>query len=866
MTWINLHRHSMFSSWDGFGDCEQSAEYAAKINQDALGITDHGTVAGLINHYNECNKAGIKPILGVEGYFQPQFDKDAEKYHIVAIAKNNTGYSNLMKIQTEATRETYYRNPVFTFNQLRKYNEGLIITSACMQGYISRLINDEVPENNIIEEINKFKEIFGDDYYLEVMPVNLPEQRKANKKIIELSRKTKTKIIVTNDSHYTEKDAFGTYQVMFEMKDKEVLEVYEDRFMPTEKELKEFWYDMHPNINIDPMIKMTEEIANKCDVNLDFDNMMPKQKWDKPAKEKLEELAINTLKDKNKYSKEYKEQLEFELEVIYSQGFEDYFLLCYDIVKYAKDNGIRYGFGRGSVGGSLLAYSLGLTDVDPIIFGTDFERFMRKEKKKMPDIDMDFDAHRREELIDYLLKKYEGKSAQISTFGYYKEKNLMNDLAKILEIPENIRDEIKTELVVIINGGPRPKLERLFKNNKLAKYDKEYNYLEHFQRLYNQTRFIGKHPAGIAITPDDITNYVALQKYRGNMQTAYDLDALGDLGILKMDVLGLFTLSIINDIENETGAEWKEEYLEDENVYKLLSSGDTIGIFQFEKPGAIDVLQRVQPKNIQEVIACNALNRPAPKNLGILDEYIRAKNGEIDNSDKPFYSFAKDSYGAIIFQEQVMRICRDIGELNWDETDTVMKSLGEAEEIKPKFVDGASRHGLSRAEAGEMFDQMTAYLFNKGHGAAYSLTSFYMAWLKYYYPTEFYYAVLKNENADYKIAKYLASATQNDILILLAHVNGEADFSLQEIDGEKAIQTGLIAIKGIGAKTAKAIEANRPYKSKEEVIEKNEKRIVNSRVIEKLDEAGAMLFDNQTYWRRVIKYNSYLNNSDTEIH
>jgi DNA polymerase-3 subunit alpha len=856
----------MFSSWDGFGDCQQSAEYAAEIGQKALGIADHGTVTGLINHYNECNKVGIKPILGVEGYFQPNFDKNEERYHIIVIAKNNKGYSNLMKLQTVATQDTFYHKPTFTYEQLETYNEGLIVSTACTQGYVGKMITDEKSDEHIINEISHFKEMFGDDYYLEVMSVDFPKQRKINEEIMRFSRLTKTKIIITNDSHYTSPEHYDTYKLMFKMRDKEANDIYKNRYMPTEVQLKDMWNKMHPNINIEPMIEMTEEIADKCNVKLEFDNMMPKQSWDKPADEKLRELAMAGLEDKEKVSDEYYNQLEFELNVIKSQSFENYFLLCYDIVDYAKSNGVRYGFGRGSVGGSLLAYSIGLTDVDPIVFGTDFERFMRKEKKKMPDIDMDFDANKRDKVIDYLTKKYAGKSAQISTFGYYKEKNLMNDLAKILEIPNDVRDAIKTELVIMIDGEQRPTIQKLKSNRILRKHDNEYHYLKHFQRLYNQTRFIGKHPAGIAITPDDITNYVALQKYRGTMQTAYDLDALEDLGVLKMDVLGLYTLSVISDIEKIANVEWKEEYLEDQNIYDYLSKGNTVGVFQFEKPGAIDVLQRVQPKNIQELIACNALNRPAPKNLGILDDYIDAKNGDIDNTNNPFYEFAKDSYGAIIFQEQVMRICRDVGGLSWDETDIVMKSLGEAEEIKSKFVDGAEESGLARDEASMMFDQMTAYLFNKGHGAAYSLTSFYTAWLKYYYPTEFFYALLKNENTDYKVTKYLAAAVQSDILILIAHVNGKADFSITKFEGEKAIQIGLKAVKGVGAKTANAIEKNGPYKNIEDLLEKNEKRIVNSGVVDALERDGALAFNNQTYWRRIIKYNGYLANVDISIH
>jgi len=884
--YVELHRHSHFSTYDGFGDCQTAAKRADELGYNSLALTDHGDISGLINHYNACRDNNIKPILGTEAYFQPEFDKDSDYYHLTLLAKNLQGYRNLMKIVSVANRDTFYRNPLVTFEYLEKYNDGLVCMSGCVGGYISQLIlGEDIEEENaeefsinrerfksVAKEALKFKKIFGDDYYLEIMPLRqLRIQKIANKYLDKISQVADIKAVLTNDSHYCYPDSYSTYKVMHKMKDNDISSLYVDRYIAGQDQMLKLLRKTNPGINGDKLVENVAEIDSKIEeYELDFQDMVPSQDWgEKSSKEKLVEFAKQGLKEKEKWNDEYKEQLKKEIEIVFSHDFEDYFLLTKDIVEYARDKGIKVGFGRGSVGDFLLAYALGITGIDTIKLGTNqyYERFLRKDKKKFPDIDLDFDSNRRDEIIDYLVRKYKGKAAQISTFGYYKERNLMNDLAKVLDIPDDDRDEIKDRLKKRIDGGPTPDLEELKQDNLLNKYDNKYGYLGHFVKLYNQVRYIGKHAGGVAITPDDISKYVGLQRYKGTLQTAYDLDGLEDLNVLKMDILGLSTLSVVNDAEKEAGVEWKEEYLEDEKTYEEFCKGNTAGIFQFEKAGAVDVLKKVQPKNIQEIIACNALNRPAPKQLGILDEYVQAKNGEIE-IDKPWAPYSQETYGCLIFQEQVMRICREIGEMGWDDTDKVMKSLrkGSGGELKKKFIKGAKNNGLAEAEAEEMFDNMTLYLFNKGHGAAYSLLSFYSMWLKTHHKIEFFYGVLSNEGRDRRRRKYAAAAAQNDIVIMLPHVNGGASYSIQEVDGEKVIQEGLSNIKGVGAKTAKKIEEKQPYDSVEDFKERLSGRYASKKIVKRLKEDAALQFDDDIYWRKTVDYNAYLRNQDVKIY
>jgi DNA polymerase III subunit alpha len=866
MNWINIHRHSMNSLFDGFGKHEDAAKYAKKIGQNALGLTDHGNVSGLMEHYTACKDVGIKPILGCEVYFQPKFDQNSPRYHLVLLAKNITGYKNLMKIVSQSNIKNFYRMPITDFEILKNYSKGIICSSACAAGIIPRMITENVKREKIYQMIDTFKNLFSDDFYLETIPVKFEPQYKINEEIFKLGDETKTKVIMTFDSHFVEKSDYETYLIMHLMRKTKFDSDYSERFMPTAEEAYNFWNEMHPNIDPTSMMENTLEVADKCNVELNFKNMVPKMiiNGENDSKNKLIEIAKKRLITEKKTTKEYKERLMHELKVIFSLNFEDYFLLCYDIVSWAKGQNIKVGPSRGSVGGSLLAYSLGITDLDPIIMGTIFERFLKEGKKKLPDIDIDFESSRRGEVLDYILQKYQGRAAQIATFGYYKVKNLMNDLAKVIDMESVDRNNAKRQLELIADETNENITESVLKTNKmLVGLDKKYpNFIKHFCKLYNQVRFIGKHAAGVAITPDDITNYVALMKTRGDIETSYDLKGLEVVNVLKMDILGLSMLSVIKDAEEMIGGEVKltDDILDDNDVFEEFCKGNTTGVFQFEKDKVRELLVRVKPKNMQELIACTSLNRPAPIKLGVVDEYVENKNGNSRNVH-PWSPYTKDTYGTLIYQEQVMAICRNIGKLSWDDTDKVMKKLFKSADkdiIKNKFIKGAVENGLKKSEARELFEKMTLYLFNKGHGAGYSLISYYCMYLKKYYPLEYFCALIKNENDDIKRDKYIAEAIKNNIVVLLPHVNAGIGTKIVKVDGSKAISLCLTTIKGIGYLTAKEISKHKPYKNEDDFCSKVDHSKVNVGVMKFLKEKGALIFNSKVYFSRVIKYNANL--------
>lgn len=874
MSFCNNHRHDQYSTFDGFGTPKNAAKYAKELGQTALGIANHGNVNGIIDHYFACKEVGIKPILGVEAYFQPKFDKEKKNSHLCLYAQNKIGYSNIMKIISKANECNFYRYPVVDFDLLEQHNEGVIATSACVAGYIPRLL--EAKKFDVAEKaLIKFKTIFKNRFFLEVMSIEITDdglQKRSNEAIIKLGKKHKVPIILTCDSHFIEKDDYDSYLIMHAIGNKTPYGDYSKKYMPSEKEVLSQFKQMH-GYSGQEFADNTQKIADMCeDDYLHFDEMITKLDWGKPSKEKLKELAVKSLKKQNKFSDVYKARLKKELETIFGLGFEDYFLLCYDIIKFAIDSNIAIGKGRGSVCGSLLAYSLGLTDVDPIILGTMFERFLRPDKKKMPDIDMDFGQDRRGEVIEYVMNKHKGKAAQIATFGYYKVKNLANDLAKVFKMEKQEIVLFKHILELKVGEKESVDFNYLIKDINLKTLNSKYkNIVKHFSKLYGQIRFIGKHAAGVAITVDDITNYTAVIRSSGGFQTAFDLNCLGKINVLKMDILGLTTASAIHEAEQMAGTEFSYDMLEDEELLEEFRNGNTNGIFQFEKESAKDILRKINVETIQDVISASALNRPAPIQLGVLDKFIDAKiNGNIDKK-AAWYKYTKDTYGTIIYQEHVMKICRGLAKMEWNDVDKIMKNLrtGNEEGIDPleiKFIEGAKEHsGMSRKEAKKLYESMTLYLFNKGHGAGYGLLSFYQMHLKHYHPLEFWYAMLKFESDDIKRDIYKSCAVQGGVVLLLPHVNGKAEYSISKLQGDEVVQEGLSSIKNVGLKSAKEIERLGPFKDKADFLAKVPKRAANSRVVQALEDAGALEFDRKRFLNRTIRWNSSLNNRQIKV-
>lgn len=873
MQLVNLHRHDTFSLFDGFGTAKQAAAYAKELGQPALGLTNHGNVCGLVDHYNACKDVGIKPILGVEAYFQPRFNPDKPRFHQTILCMDNKGYRNLMRMLSYANLHQFYRYPIIDWPLLCRYQEGLILLSGCLAGYVPRLIRASRFEA-ARKAAEQFRDLLGDRYYLELQPIDSgDEQREVNAGCISIGHFSHIKTVMTLDSHYVRPDDYPTYETMYAIAGRDAPVGYQGRSMLSAKDVNAAFTRMQRHAADIPM-EQTLEIAERCNVDLKFTELIPVIDWGESSDRKLRQVVRKFLHQycENKTNvKEYWNRAQREVDLIIRKGFQDYFLLCYDLIQTAKGRKIATGFGRGSVCGSLVAFCLGITRVDPILLGTSFERFLHEDKTAMPDIDMDFGHERRHELVDYVLRKFEGKAIPIITTGYYRARNLWNDLAKLNEVDREDSDRVKWFLDTLSAGDQAGAFAEITMDTineypDLRKINKQYDgILEHFCRLYGQANFMGQHPAGIAIAAKRIDNYLTITRMGKDKETgepkylsSYDMDSLSKLGVVKIDVLGLSTASIVRELEERAGVKFSYDFLNDPALYDDFCNGKTEGIFQFERNGSKKIVDAVMPRTFDELVACNSMNRPGT--LPNLEAYCRGKEGDVDKRT-PWYAFTKETYGTLLYQEQVMQICRAAG-MSLGDTDKVMKSVN-AKAVNPellaKFIDGAqTKLKLTRNAARLLYKQSTLYLFNKSHAAGYTLVALYQMFFKHYYPLEFWYATLRYEKDDIKRRIYQGHAIRAGCVLLPAHINATSRYSIEEVEGEKAIRIGLSSIPGIGAKVATAIEAEQPYVDDTEILAKHPKRVVNKRTYELLRDAGAMEFDQQQIERNILRFNSFL--------
>lgn len=883
--WVNMHRHDEFSIFDGYGKPLDAAAHALSMGQTSLAIANHGSVSGLVEHYEACKKIGIKPILGCEVYFQPEFDKEKRSYHMCLFCKDLKGYQNLMKIISVANEEYFYRKPIVTYELLKKYHEGLVCSTACIAGWPSQaILNDNVKLAR--KRLLLLEKIFGEDFYVEIMPYHVVDngvdlQLKCDKVLLKLINELDLKGIITVDSHYTRKEDYPTFEIMFKIAGKSYDTDYSQRYMPTEKEVALRFKKMYGKDPTDFLMN-TKEMADKCNVELEFEEKIPHLDWGEDSKTLLKKLTRKGLKKKGKWDREHWEKCLYEFDVIFDLGFEDYFLLCWDIIKFALDNGIGYGRGRGSVCGSTVAYALNITDVDPLELGTIFERFLRKDKRKMPDIDMDFCSERRYEVIEYIYKAYEGRATQVAVYGYYKVDNLTNDLAKVL----NIQDDEKKQIKDILNKkypelvhGTIVNYEDIMTDKFMREMEDDYEFVTHFSKLCGQIRYIGKHAGGVAITYGQMTDQFAVIRSGGRMQSCYDLSNLDRLKVLKMDILGLGTVTINNELENVTGVRYSDDMYKDPEVIEEFKIANTTGIFQFDKRGAKDILTLIEPDNIQEVIAATAINRPAPLSMGIPQQFADAKAG---NTKKTLASrYLPETHGCLVYQEDIFKIGKGLSDIEWSSIDKIMKGLKETTDlskkvraelkgIKVEFVNKAiEKHpklAKRKKELEDLFELMTGgYLFNKGHAAGYILLSIEQMYFKHYYPLEFWATTLKYEGDDLKRRAYEAQAVREGCVIIPAHVNGPARYEIVEWGGGQCIQRGLTTIKGVGQKAAEEIQEKGPFLDRPEFEENVAKRRVNAGVIKALDGAGAFEFRNKPWVKKIIAENSALKNSTLQV-
>lgn len=892
---IDLHRHDECSTFDGFGKPEELAALAKKLGHTSLGMSNHGNTNGLVRHYYACKEEGIKPVMGCEGYFLPVYKPQTRGYHLCLFAKNNQGYTNLNTLQYEGEKQKYY-NPIWDFKLLEQYHEGLICTSACVAGYLAQCIkNGKLKQAE--KYLRKMVDIFGDDFYIEVQPYKITEpglQEKVNVSSIKLAKKLGIKCILTSDSHRSAKEDFDTYMKMHEIANhnfEDIKETYEERYMPTEKEIMQRFYKMHKKdfgevkakALAKEMIRNLEEIEDKVDGDI-LDNLelhLPQFDETRDSFELLKEKIKAGLKERGKWNKKYAARIKEELEVIKYHGFEDYFLMVADYTNWAKDNGIYVGPGRGSGCNCLVNYALKITDVDPILFDLDFSRFLRIDKKKMPDIDLDFETARRPEVIEYLLRRYPNNAAQICSYGLYRVDNLINDLAKVCGDLAGNKDEIR-QIKSFINSNIHEgllDLEAVSNSAEAKMWNAQYdNIIKHFCKLYNKIRYIGTHAAGVAITGGNILNYTAIKidSKTSKHFTNYDLNDMEKIKVIKFDILGLTTMSSIGELRQLTGnSGFDENWVKDPKIMKAFSEGNCDGVFQFEKKSVQNMLRLMNADCFEDIVAASAMNRPGPLSLKMPEVYAANKVDQVHvDKSMPYSKYLEKTYGCVVYQEQVQAIAVNIGGLEWPEADKILKMQrgGTEKAIRnfeenydnfvKKFEKGAKRFGMTKEQAFEIFDKFFNYAFNKGHATGYSLISVEEMYYKLYHPTEFWYVKMKYAGDEAKLAKFKENAVKDNAVLFLPHVNYSADYTLRKMDGEYVIQEGLSSIKGIGEKAAAYIEnerrTNGVFRSYDDFYDRCKSRTVTSRVIQILKEQGALEFNKKTYISRVTKYNSVL--------
>jgi DNA polymerase III subunit alpha len=889
---------------DGVATPEEYVNRAVELGMQAIAITDHGTLSGHRELHRIAKANGIKPILGVEGYMTTSMaDKrakadrtdplDQNYHHIVLLAKNQIGLENLNKINEIAWTDGFFSKPRFDFETLAKYKEGIIVTSACLSGWIAKAV--ELGELATAKKhIQWFKKEFGDDYYIEVMPHNPPE---VNKGIIELADAAKVKIVVTPDCHHSDTSQKEVQELMLLLNTHAKLQkdvTYDkskkhDSFMDrldylygADRMMSFNKFDIHllsyeemkdamlkQGIDRDDMFVSTNEIADKVegyDIKEHLD-LLPVQ-YKKPMDE-LKKLALEGLKERKlEKNEEYLARLDEELEIIGEKNFGPYFLVVRNMLNWAKSEGIMVGPGRGSAAGSLLCYALGITDIDPIKHGLLFFRFINPDRNDFPDIDSDIQDTRRDEVKDYLVRQYR-HVASIATFLQFKDKGVVRDVARCLNIP---LPDVNKVLKVVDTWDD-------FCNSKNTYWFREkYPEVERYgDQLRGRIRGTGIHAAGVVTSKDPIFRYAPLETRSVTGQderipvVAVDMGEAENIGLIKIDALGLKTLSVLKDCidiikEREgTKIDLLKIDMDDANVYNMLSDGYTKGVFQCEAAPYTNLLVKMRVKNLAELAASNALVRPGAMNT-IGKSYIARKHGRenIDYKHQVMKSFTEETYGCILYQEQVMQACVQLGGMSMSEADKVRKIIGKKKDakefdvFKDQFVKGASQY-LSPNDALDLwhdFEAHAGYSFNKSHAVAYSTLSYWTAWLKYHYPLEFMFALLKNEKDKDGRTEYLIEAKRMGIPIKLPHLNdSDIDF---KIEG-KGIRFGLTGIKYISDKIAERYIAGRPFASYKEVEEFTftKGNGVNSRALQAMRCVGALTFPDNPANPQEVKENLY---------
>lgn len=891
-SYVPLHLHTHYSLLDGAIRIDDMIEKALEYKLPAVAITDHGNMFGAIEFYRKVSKAGLKPIIGCEVYVAPESllkkspsnGMSETSFHLILLCRDLHGYQNLTRLVSKAYLEGFYYKPRIDKDLLSQYSGGLIGLSSCLKGEISYYLQKGMLDNAREATLSYMHILGSDNFYLEVQANELPEQDRINSQLIELGKDLHIDVVATNDCHYLTKedskahDALLCIQTGKTLDDKDRMRFSKNSFyFKSPDEIKEYFKE-YPEV-----VENTKKVAERCNLDLEFGRFhLPKYSADNvdDMNTYLGELSESGLKEKlgAKIPKEYSSRLMTELDTIKEMGFSSYFLIVWDFIQFAKSRDIPVGPGRGSAAGSLVAYGLDITDIDPIKYGLLFERFLNPDRISMPDIDIDFCMDRRSEVIDYVSSRY-GKDhvAQIITFGTMKARAAVRDVGRVMNIPyaevDRVAKLIPFELKMTLNRAleVEPKLKELYETDDNIK-----ELIDIAKRLEGLSRHASTHAAGIVISPEPLTDYLPLYKASNDeaIVTQFDMDAIKQLGLLKFDFLGLKTLTVIDKAERIINSAIQSEGdkiashfsinnipLDDKKTFKLLSQAKTTGVFQLESPGMRELLVKIKPSIFEDLIALVALYRPGPLRSGMVDEFIKGKRDEKSTgSSKVSGSLSKlslpeldkilkETHGIILYQEQVMKIANKLAKFTLAQADILRKAMGgknpeEMEKLKNTFIEGAKANRITERKAEKLFGlilQFAQYGFNKSHSAAYALIAYRTAYLKAHYPVEFMAASLSADmdNTE-KVVAFINECREMDIEILPPDLNeSKREFTV----AGRSIRFGLEAVKGVGGAAIEAIISARDegsFGSFFDFCSRVDSRKVNKKVLESLIKAGAM--------------------------
>ncbi|WP_304509157.1 DNA polymerase III subunit alpha [Anaerotignum sp.] len=872
---VHLHVHTEYSLLDGSAKIKELVQRTKELGMDSIAITDHGAMYGAIEFYKAALEAEVKPIIGCEVYVaaESRLVKDGKGggyYHLVLLAENNEGYQNLIKLVSYGFIDGFYYKPRVDKAILKKYHKGIIASSACLAGEVARNILT-VSYEKAKESALEYLDIFGEgNFFLELQDHGMREQKQVNMALVRMSEETGIPLIATNDSHYIYKEDAEPHDILLCIQTgKTVLDDDRMRYEGDQFYVKspEEMYDL---FSYAPQaLENTAKIAERCNVSFRFHELkLPR--FDVPegktAQQYLREICEAGFREKYPQGKqEWKERLEYELSTIENMGYVDYFLIVWDFIKYAKDNGIIVGPGRGSAAGSMVSYCLSITTIDPLKYDLIFERFLNPERVSMPDIDIDFCYERRQEVIDYVIQKYgEDHVAQIITFGTMAARAAIKDVGRALAMPyaevDRISKMIPTELGITIKKAltMNPDMQKAYETE-----EDTHRLIDTSLRLEGLPRHSSTHAAGVVICKEPVMEYVPLSANDGQVNTQYTMTLLEELGILKMDFLGLRTLTVIQnavqEVERIHGVAIDIDAIPDDDgeVYQLISQGKTEGVFQLESAGMKQFMRELQPKRLEDLIAGISLYRPGP--MDFIPKYIKGKNNpeNIQYTHESLEPILQNTYGCIVYQEQVMQIVRDLAGYSLGRSDLVRRAMSKkkaavmAEERKNfvygvgEEVPGCVKHGIPAEVAEKIFDEMTdfaKYAFNKSHAACYAVVGYQTAWLKAHYPVEFMAALMTSvmDNAS-KVSSYIEECKKMGIALLPPDINeGYGHFSVSK----GRIRFGLAAIKNVGRSVVNALVAERKkgasFQSMTDFCNRMETGEINKRSIESLIKAGAM--------------------------